>query len=290
MNGYISPQFSIKPDQVQVLNPLIVVFCIPLFSLVIYPLLEKVHIHTPLRKMALGMALCGAAFAVSGLLELRLEKTYPVMPRAGQAQLRIFNGQTCGFQVTTDLPSHENIHLAPNSLWTQQNILLKTNETSKIIRYNVTSEEGSTCEPVSFSGELKVYNNKATSYLLTANDNFHEYQDSPERSKSTLPLVRILITSRLDGKDSDVINKEIMLQNMDDDQSFKIQSGVRELHEIEAGNYFVYVDGNQIGGVELKHGGTYTTVINQISQYNYVSLEHYFSRSFVIRMGVFEPI
>lgn len=271
MNGYISQQYTIKPDQVQVLNPLIVVFCIPLFNFIIYPMLEKIKINTPLRKMALGMALCGAAFAISGVLEMRLEKTYPVLPSDGEAQMRIFNGQACGFQLRTNLSGHENIQLAPDGMWMEQHIVLQPNESIKLIQYNLTTEEGSTCEPISLSGQFEIHSNQATSYLLAATNKFVEYEDDPMRSKESLPLNRILITSRVENAHLDVINKEIMMQNMISSDSFKLQSDLHHLHELEAGSYIVWVDGNQIGGVELKHGGTYTTIINQISQYNYVS-------------------
>lgn len=271
MNGYISQQYSIKPDQIQVLNPLIVVFCIPLFNFVIYPLLEKVKINTPLRKMALGMALCGLAFAISGLLELRLEKTYPVLPKAHEGQLRIFNGQSCGFQLQTNLPSHEKIDLPPNALFTERHIAFEPHEKSKVFQYNISTVEGSTCEPISFNGEIKIHAHKATSYVLAATNRFVQYDDSPDRSKSTLPLIRILITSSVPS--SDVINKEIMIQNLQNAQSSKLQSDLNHLHEVDVGNYFVLVDGIPVGGFELKHGGTYTAVISQISQVNYVSFE-----------------
>lgn len=269
MNGYITQQYSIKPDQMQVVNPLIVVFCIPLFNFVIYPLLEKFKINTALRKMALGMALCGAAFVMSGFLELRLEKTYPVLPREGEGQLRIFNSQSCGFQLQTNLLSHERIHLAPNSMFTERHIIFDEEKTSKIIQFNITSDEGSTCEPIAFSGTLNIHAKKATSYILSANNQFVEYGDSPARSKSSVPLNRILITSR--AENADLINKEIMIQNMHSDESFKLKSDMSQLHEIADGTYSVWVDGNKVGITEFRHGGTYTTVINQISQYNYVS-------------------
>lgn len=218
--------------------------------------------------MALGMVLCGLAFAMSGFLELQLEKTYPVMPKAGEGQLRIFNGQSCGFQMQTNLPSHEKIYLAPNSAWTEKHIAFKENETLKIIQYNITTEPGSTCEPISFNGDLNIYAEKATSYLLAANNTFVQYEDSIARSKSTLPLLRILITSWVNS--SDVISKEIMIQNMINSHSFKLQSDLNKLHEVEVGNYFVGVDGIPVGEFELKHNGAYAAVITQISQFDYV--------------------
>lgn len=269
MSGYISPNYSIKPDQVQVLNPVIVVFCVPLFNYVIYPLLEKVKINTALRKMVLGMTLCGIAFGLSGLVELHLEKTYPVLPKAGEAQLRIFNSQSCGFELHTNLPQHQHIQLAPNSMWVEQFISLNK---SKTIQYNATTARGSTCEPVAFSGEFQLYSEEATSLFLAANNKFAEYEDSPERSQSTLPLNRILMTSRVENAHLEMIDKEIMIQNTNTGHPFKLHSSVEVLHEIEPGTYIVWVDGNEIGKMDIKQGGTYTTVIDQISQYNYVCI------------------
>lgn len=270
MNGYISQQYSIKPDQVQVLNPVIVVFCVPLFNYVIYPMLEKVKINTPLRKMVLGMALCGIAFGLSGLVELRLEKTYPVLPQAGEAQLRIFNSQSCGFELHTDLPSHKRIHLAPNSMWVEQYI--GDVNTSKTIHYNATTAKGSTCEPASFSGEFKLHSEDVKSLFLAATNKFVEYEDSPERSTTTLPLNRILMTSRVENSHLDVINKEIMIQNINTGHPFKLHSNLNVSYEIEPGHYIVWADGIEIGKMDMKQGGIYTTVIDQISQYNYVRI------------------
>lgn len=276
MDGYITKSYSIKPDQVQVLNPLIVVFCIPLFNFVIYPLLEKVYINTPLRKLALGMALCGAAFFVSGLLEMRLEQTYAVQPRAGEGQLRIFNGQSCGFKLQTTLPNHPEIILEPNEAWTEKHVMLRENQTSDVFRYNATSHgNDGNCRSVSFDGEFNVKSQHSMSYFLSAADRLVEYTDSPARSKTTLPAIRILMTGD-EGKISEfgISDAEIMFQNSLDGihgQMTKFDTEINSLKEIDAGIYFVWIDGTQIGAVELKQGGTYTIVINRISASSYVS-------------------
>lgn len=84
---------------------------------------------------------------------------------------------------------------------------------------------------------------------MAATNKFVHYEDSPTRSKSILPLIRILITSSVQNSD------------------------LNHMHEVDVGNYFVWVDGIQVGGFELKHGGTYTAIISEISQYNYVSYD-----------------
>lgn len=67
--GYI-----IKPDQMQVLNPLLILAFIPIFDQGIYPALGKVGIlKKPLQRLAMGGILAGCAFIISGFLELKLE-------------------------------------------------------------------------------------------------------------------------------------------------------------------------------------------------------------------------
>lgn len=269
MDGYVSKNLTIKPDQVQVLNPLIVVFCIPLFNFVIYPMLEKVYINTSLRKLALGMALCGAAFFVSGLLELRLEQTYPVQPRSGEGQLRIFNAQPCGFKLKTTLPNHPEIKLEPNSAWTEKHILLKDNQTSATFQYNATSY-GSDCGSVTLNGKVQIKSKESMSYFLTTANKLVEYTDSPIRSTTVLPMIRILMSGE---GDNGLATTEVAFQNSNDgmnETNLKFKPDLKSLHEVDEGIYFAWIDGIQIGAAELKQGGTYTIVINRISSNDYV--------------------
>lgn len=66
--------FQLHEAQIQALNPIIVLLFIPLFSLVIYPTIEKLGIRlTPLRKMSSGMILAGSAFAFAAFIQQKLE-------------------------------------------------------------------------------------------------------------------------------------------------------------------------------------------------------------------------
>ncbi len=65
---------KIDPSQLQAWNPLMVMGLIPLFSYVIYPLVERMGIKlTPLRKMATGMYVAAASFLLVGGLQLVLD-------------------------------------------------------------------------------------------------------------------------------------------------------------------------------------------------------------------------
>ena len=57
-----------QPEQLQVLNPILILTLIPLFDHVIYPLAEKCVRMTPLRRIGIGIFLTGVAFVISGAL------------------------------------------------------------------------------------------------------------------------------------------------------------------------------------------------------------------------------
>ena len=73
-NGVISEGFIFLPDQMQIVNPLLILAFIPLFEYVVYPVLGKFGLlKTPLQRIVAGGVLAGLSFVVSGLLELALE-------------------------------------------------------------------------------------------------------------------------------------------------------------------------------------------------------------------------
>ncbi|KAH9310599.1 hypothetical protein KI387_025634, partial [Taxus chinensis] len=77
MNGRVSwlGNLIIRPDQMQALDPLLILIFIPLFSQIIYPFFEKYgNDLKPMKRMVLGMFLCSLAFFMSGLLQLVIDK------------------------------------------------------------------------------------------------------------------------------------------------------------------------------------------------------------------------
>ena len=59
MNGWQGgDSFKMRPDQIQILNPIMILLFLPLFSKVVYPLFEKCGIQmTALRRMSAGQAI-----------------------------------------------------------------------------------------------------------------------------------------------------------------------------------------------------------------------------------------
>ena len=75
MNGNIG-WYTIKPDQMIVLNSFLGIVMIPVFEQLLYPLLSRVGIKTSLQKMVLGAVFGGVAFIFAGILELEVEKDF----------------------------------------------------------------------------------------------------------------------------------------------------------------------------------------------------------------------
>ncbi|CAG9821729.1 unnamed protein product [Phaedon cochleariae] len=94
---------QITPDQMQVVNPAMVLIIIPLFDK-IYPCFSKFNIlENSLHRMALGGIIAGTAFLAAGVLELTLEKTYPDLPSKHRAAVNLINTLPCSLKISCPL-------------------------------------------------------------------------------------------------------------------------------------------------------------------------------------------
>ncbi|KAM6419814.1 solute carrier family 15 member 1 [Pluvialis apricaria] len=83
---------QIQPDQMQTVNPILIIIMVPVVDAVIYPLIKKCKINfTPLRKITVGMFLASLAFVAAALVQVQIDKTLPVFPTAEQTQIKIIN-------------------------------------------------------------------------------------------------------------------------------------------------------------------------------------------------------
>lgn len=69
LDGRVGP-LTILPDQMNTVNPLLVILLVPMFEGIIYPTIRKFCCITPLRKMAAGGILAALAFIMAGLLQV----------------------------------------------------------------------------------------------------------------------------------------------------------------------------------------------------------------------------
>ncbi|XP_042350019.1 solute carrier family 15 member 2 [Plectropomus leopardus] len=92
MNLAFGDSFVIKPDQMQMLNALLILVFVPIFDLIIYPLVGLCKINvTPLRKMAAGMIFAALAFGAATLVEVNVVKTVVDPAPRGNCLLQVFN-------------------------------------------------------------------------------------------------------------------------------------------------------------------------------------------------------
>ncbi|XP_073707284.1 solute carrier family 15 member 1b [Garra rufa] len=84
--------FIIQPDQMQIVNPILIVLMVPIMDSVVYPLIKKCHINfTPLRKITVGMLLAALAFVAAALLQIQIDRTMPDFPSSSQTQVKFLN-------------------------------------------------------------------------------------------------------------------------------------------------------------------------------------------------------
>ncbi|XP_074949144.1 solute carrier family 15 member 2 isoform X1 [Phalacrocorax aristotelis] len=93
--------YVLQPDQMQFLNPLLILVFIPLFDLGLYPLINMSKFNfTPIRKMATGMILAGMAFGLAAAVEVKINETD--LPRLvpEESLIRVLNLAKNPVQVT----------------------------------------------------------------------------------------------------------------------------------------------------------------------------------------------
>lgn len=64
---------NLLSSQIQAANPFLILIMVPLFSYVIYPVINTVFTLTPLRKITMGMFLTVGAFSLSALIEQNIQ-------------------------------------------------------------------------------------------------------------------------------------------------------------------------------------------------------------------------
>ncbi|XP_056315610.1 solute carrier family 15 member 1-like [Danio aesculapii] len=95
--------FVIQPDQMQIVNPILIVIMVPIMDSAIYPLIKLCRINfTPLRRMTVGMVLAALAFVAAALLQLQIDQTMPKFPSTSQTQLKFLNVESTSLPVLVE--------------------------------------------------------------------------------------------------------------------------------------------------------------------------------------------
>lgn len=157
MNGDIG-FYTIHPDQMQFVNPLLYLFWIPISEFFLYPAFNKLNfLKTTLQKITCGGIIAALGFALSACVFLALEATNPVLPSANNTQIRFYNTFPCDINITLQLESPTSVFLTRGDYYKNTNIELSGNKT---FLYSLQSES------VNLSGSLDVYEKRAISYYF----------------------------------------------------------------------------------------------------------------------------
>ncbi|XP_047993013.1 peptide transporter family 1-like [Leguminivora glycinivorella] len=240
---------TIKPDQLQVINPISIIILIPLLQKYVYPFFTRRNmLVNPLHKLTLGGVLAGIAFIVSAVMEIYIKTTYPQLPTPGLAQLRIFNGNP----YSVNISNHNISYSIP-----QHNFFVKkdfeTHDTENLTLNLSINEEYLD----SFEREFILEENKANSYFLDGGE-VYGFFDNVDKSKSGLPIVRFLVSHRVNATDIKFYNEK---RNEIETQ---MSVGVSQQMEVFASTYSVWVGDDVVTRhLEMKEGAVYTVLVDK---------------------------
>ncbi|NXT34023.1 S15A1 protein, partial [Pelecanoides urinatrix] len=179
---------QIQPDQMQTVNPILIIIMVPVVDAVIYPLIKKCKINfTPLRKITVGMFLASLAFVAAALLQVQIDKTLPVFPTAGQSQIKIINLGTDGATVQFE-PQLQSVNVMP-----MESTGYMTFETSQLQSLNITSGNKNIIKVIELPGEnrhtLGVKNNARD---IVAELLFDNVTSKPEEGNNLIRFINNL--------------------------------------------------------------------------------------------------
>ncbi|XP_065218370.1 peptide transporter family 1 isoform X1 [Planococcus citri] len=150
--------YYIKPDQMQVMNPLLILLFIPIFELYVYPLLTRIRIKRPLQKLTLGGFMAAASFVISAYVEHYVEQSYVALPSAGQGHVRLFNSLNCAVHLNPPINNVDRIE----ALSMAEFLHLSANESERIT--SISADQP--CNLKSAEVHFTVYDEKTKSYFI----------------------------------------------------------------------------------------------------------------------------
>ncbi|CAL1288224.1 unnamed protein product [Larinioides sclopetarius] len=263
--------YNIKPDQMQIANPILIIIFIPLFNSLIYPWLLKCGLcRTPLQRMAIGGVLVAIAFVMTGFIQMEIEKELPDLPARGFSELTIINNSPCNL----DMKGVMN-----NSVMAFKAIVLKDIPSDAEIEWEISPSECSATNathrkfslPTQFMCMMVALANDTIDIQIVA--------DSKIKEKTGEPRVRLHFST--DFVFTDKENASILLRGPEkyfvfpDSITRPSRVGSTDYCVMKPGLYEIYLPFNEtahqetsIGIAEFKNGGSYVVGIHQNSTYN----------------------
>ncbi|KAM3968972.1 peptide transporter family 1 isoform 2-T2 [Aphomia sociella] len=254
--------WTLKADQMQVLNPLLILIFIPLFEVAIYPFMTWCKlIRKPLHKIIWGGILAAAAFVISGIVELNLLPTYGTPVAAGLAQLRVYNGFNCNVTInTTNTNGISNVYVI-DALSVYEKLDIKAEKFLEL-PYSLQGQMNSECANISQTGVFYLKEETANSFFVNQ-EGIYNFTDKNDKA---IDSVRVRFLSNINGVAQiniiDSKNRTKLIQTSSENDQKSIQKGKCD---VVIGGETVLKDFN------FQTGAVYTIIINQDSNGSYIA-------------------
>eukprot|EP00099_Drosophila_melanogaster_P010538 NP_001284846.1 uncharacterized protein Dmel_CG2930, isoform F [Drosophila melanogaster] len=256
--------WDIKPDQLQVLNPLLILIFIPLYDVALYPALKLVGIRRPLQKLTMGGILAGIAFIISGVVELSLEKTYPDLPYSQNIQLRIFNADNCDYFFTSNIPGAENVTVTSLNAYTNKDIYAPG---SLDVEFSLSSASEACTISADKIPKVLTDNTAWSLFLNPLNGSgYYWEEDFVDKPSQSHPLIRNVanVPQELSIRWEKASTGEVVY----DDLASKTL-----LTRVNSAEYVVMVGERNVGTFDVHTGGVYTLLIKDNNNIYEANLE-----------------
>lgn len=201
------------------------------------------------------------------IVEIALEPTYPVLPKWGESQLRVYNGRDCDYSIGV---GNINFQLPKNSFHL---------ETISVPSDNlIVSLSASTNSPgcTGFTESIVLESGKSNGIFIERS-RIIPFEDSNEKSRQGRPAVRVLT-----NYPSNIVELK------DKNETFIFDSIKRQ--DVLAGEYSIIINGRQSGsGYKLKLGGVYTFIVNERGTNDFVRFFFFkFIETLVLNFFIYE--
>ncbi|XP_022662348.1 solute carrier family 15 member 1-like isoform X3 [Varroa destructor] len=179
--------FRLLPDQIQLLNPLLILILAPLFGYVLYPMCKNCGLLTkPLQKMIVGGVLAAASFIVCMFLQFAVEAQ-------DSNAMTLINTTPCQLKVTYDLGDKHNV-FAPKA----NGDFLKINRPYPYV-VNITATCGNETQgPLNYKPDFSHRASREKLIMLRGDNKDIQVIDIPELGKGDAIDVKVFADRELD--------------------------------------------------------------------------------------------
>uniref|UniRef100_H2Y3X0 Uncharacterized protein n=1 Tax=Ciona savignyi TaxID=51511 RepID=H2Y3X0_CIOSA len=242
--------FYMKPDQMDVVNPLLIISLIPLFEVTLYPLLRHYKINfSPIRKMTVGLLLAGLSFVFAAALQFAIDAGKTPLPSNNQFSVRVINLSPCDVNLTSSKPLFDTIPVQPNEVSRLGNHECSVSQISGRTFVSVDQNDQLSFDYTGCNGNYVTIQTNATSGNVIDSK---VPTSKPENGKSSVTFI-----TPYDVKDLhvNVSDHDVTIKANERSKPVQVQSG--------RSAYVVYQGANRLyeGSVDVGVGGVYTVVL-----------------------------